>query len=139
MTQDNDWKGLKIAEDIEGEYHAYPDGTPAYEERYICVDDFSGGLAVVEDFDEYEFHITPDGKPAYDERYYLVWNFSDGLARAVNGTGWLHIKPDGTPAYEERYEWVGDFNNGIARASDFKGNKFKINKKGERVENNDTR
>jgi hypothetical protein len=52
---------------------------------------------------------------------------------------WFHVKSDGSPAYSQRYKWVGNFDEDLAWVQDFDGNRFKINKKGERVKGNDTR
>jgi hypothetical protein len=105
MIQDNNWEDLIVTGDSNGRYHAYPDGTPAY-----------------------------------DERFKFVWDFSEGLARAEDFKGnWFHIKPNGKPAYDKRYWWVGDFSGGLAWAENFEGfkfKKFKINKQGEKLENN---
>ena len=59
-----------------GSYHALPDGTPAYEERYAMVSRFFNGLAVVQDKKTgKEYHITTDGKPAYSAQFEFVGSF----------------------------------------------------------------
>ena len=96
-------------------FHVHPDGTPAYEQRYNYVGDFSDeGLAQVCEDGKW-FHIRPNGAPAYEQRYKVVGSFSEGLAHVCDKNGrHFHIRPDGTPAYEQTYDNAGPFSKGLA-------------------------
>jgi hypothetical protein len=87
-----DWKELRRSEC--GTHHVFPDGTPAYPQRYVWVSNLSEGFARAEDKSGW-FHIKPDGTPAYPQRYVWVNNFSEGFARVEDKSGWYTINTKG--------------------------------------------
>ena len=91
----------------QGWLHIYPDGTPAYKERYDYAGDFHEGLAEVYS-DQGCFHIHLDGTPAYKERYESVSSFSNNLSLVEKNGKFFLIYFDGTPVFRERYYTIND-------------------------------
>lgn len=93
-------------------HHVFPDGSPAYAERFDKVASFHPpGLAPVLREGK-AWHIRSDGSPAYARRFREVYGFYEGLAAALLDDGWTHIHPDGWELTPERYAWVGSFQHG---------------------------
>lgn len=106
--------GFAPARQGKGAWHIRPDGSAAYERRFIRTFGFYGGLAAVVSEAGWH-HIRPVGQDAYAERYAWCGNFQDGLSaiRANDGRYW-HITSEGRPAYEARWSYAGDYRDGIA-------------------------
>ena len=58
----------------------------------------------------------------------------DKITLVLKNKQWFFLKLDGTRLSEESYDWAGDFHEGFARVEK-NDQEFKINTKGERVNN----
>ncbi len=106
--------GLAPVTDESGSYHIFPDGNPAYRERYLRTFGFYEGLAAVQSANGW-FHIRPNGLALQLERHSWCGNFQEGRCPVRDAAGcYFHINPHGEPAYQERYGYAGDFRDGLA-------------------------
>lgn len=106
--------GLAPVADASGAYHIMPEGSPAYDSRFIRTFGFYEGRAAVETEEGWR-HILPDGIPMYSNLYAWCGNFQQDrcAVRSFNGS-YFHIDDDGAPVYTERYRYAGDFRDGAA-------------------------
>jgi len=127
---------------VDSAFHIYPDGRPAYKQRYGYVGDFRCRRAVAHLVDNngtvWWFHIGPDGHPAYSELYLLVSDYSEGFARVQDtDRKWRYIKADGEPIFDKSYDGAEDFSGGEARvmiySEDGQPNTMLINTQGKPV------
>jgi len=125
--------GLAAVEDDTGAYHIRPDGSPAYEQRFVKTYGFYEGIATVVDEGGY-FHIDAEGKEIHEERFAWAGNFQEGrcVVRTSDGE-YYHIQRDGRPAYMGRYAYAGDFKYGIAVAHDRDGLARHIDRYGKEI------
>jgi hypothetical protein len=86
------WEKLEVSECRT--HHVFPDGTPAYPQRYDMVEDFSEGFAVAYK-DDFQFHIKADGTRLYPKEYLAASDFEFGFAEVANKTGWHTINTKG--------------------------------------------
>ncbi|MFX0066758.1 MAG: WG repeat-containing protein [Candidatus Hermodarchaeota archaeon] len=105
--------GLAPAEDHTGSFHILPDGTPAYEERFLRTFGFYFDRAAVITKNGWT-HINPQGTIIYPARYDWVGNFQDKVCTVRLKDQYFHIDQNGKLLYPEKYLYAGDFRNGIA-------------------------
>ena len=94
--------GVACASQGEDWFHVGKDGAPLYGERYIAIDQFHHGRALVglvgPDGNNRWFHICPDGSLAYKENYAWAGSFRgrDPTAIIVHDGDRFEIRPDGS-------------------------------------------
>ena len=125
--------GLAPVRDDSGAYHISPDGTPAYNARFVQTFGFYEERAAVQT-DEGWRHILSDGSPLYSGLYAWCGNFQENrcAVRLPDGR-YFHIADDGSPVYTERYSYAGDFRDGIAVVQGPDGTHTHIDASGEFV------
>ncbi|MCZ6688101.1 MAG: methyltransferase [Planctomycetota bacterium] len=93
-------------------WHIRPDGSPAYERRFLHTFGFYERVAAVLT-EEGWCHIRPDASDAYPDRYAWCGNFQGGrcTVRLPNGS-YFHITASGAAAYQNRWRYAGDYSDG---------------------------
>ena len=95
-------------------WHIRPDGSAAYDRRFVRAFGYYGGLAAVAAWDGWH-HVTAGGEDAYHDRYAWCGNFQQGRCTVRDECGmYHHIKSDGSAAYAERWRYAGDYRDDIA-------------------------
>jgi hypothetical protein len=109
--------------------HIRPDGSAAYDQRFLRTFGFYEDLAAVVTSAGW-CHIKPTGMAAYAARHDWCGNFQEGRCPVRDSDGsYFHINRQGGPVYEKRWRYAGDFKDGIAvvQASDGRSSHIDLN------------